>query len=55
MIIDTPGYENVVRVANTATIEFPLDASVEAYSVGERDYFDGPGVVMNDRSFGMRY
>jgi len=56
MIIDTPGHENVVRVANTATIEFPLDASVEAYSVGENDYgyFDGPGVMMNANSFASR-
>jgi len=60
MIIDTPGHENVVRVANTATIEFPIDASVEAYSVGDGSdgyYDDMPGVMMNQNSFGsgMRF
>lgn len=60
MIIDTPGMENVIRVSNTATIEFPLDASVEAYSVGEGDYGYGyenmPGVMMNGDFGGrMRY
>jgi len=60
MIIDTPGMENVIRVANTATIEFPLDASVEAYSVGEGEYGYGyenmPGVMMNGDFGGrMRY
>lgn len=56
MIIDTPGPEAVVRVANTATIEFPLDASVEAYSVGDGDYNSGynsgPGVMLMQDSFG---
>ena len=35
MIIDTPGTGNVVRVINTATVEFPLTASVEAFLVEE--------------------
>lgn len=55
MIIDTPGAENVIRVANTATVEFPLDASVEAYSVGEGGYggyYDGPGAQLMQNSFG---
>jgi hypothetical protein len=38
MIIDTPGTGNVVRVINTATVEFPLTASVEAFLVEEYKY-----------------
>jgi hypothetical protein len=34
-IIDTPGTGNVVRIVNTATIEFPLTACVEPYIVDE--------------------
>lgn len=60
MIIDAPGHENVIRVANTGTVEFPIDASVEAYSVGDGNdgyYDDMPGVMMNQNSFGsgMRF
>ena len=33
-IIETPGSGNVVRVVNTAPVEFPLYASVDAYRVG---------------------
>jgi len=34
-ILATPGSGNVVRVVNTATVEFPLTAFVEPFSIGD--------------------
>ena len=34
-ILETPGTGNVVRIVNTATIEFPISANVEPFMVEE--------------------
>ena len=45
-VIESPGTGNVVRVINTAPVEFPLSARVEPYMVDEES--DAGGVVISE-------
>jgi len=39
-ILETPGSGNVVRIVNSATVEFPLTCSIGAYKMGSKDSFE---------------
>mmetsp|Transcript_1050 Transcript_1050/g.1169 ORF Transcript_1050/g.1169 Transcript_1050/m.1169 type:complete len:305 (+) Transcript_1050:58-972(+) len=39
-ILETPGSGNVVRIVNTATVEFPMTCSVGAYKIGNKSSFE---------------
>jgi len=47
-IVQTPGSGNVVRVVNTAPVEFPMTATVEAYEMGSGEGWGEDGVMVGN-------
>ena len=52
MVLETPGSGNVIRICNTATVEFPLTAGVEAYTMNN-EYSDFEPVLGGDSNGGF--
>lgn len=57
-VIDCPGHGNVVRIVNTAPVEYPLVACVEPYLLDEESMSIGAGgdefFIISDSLTGMR-
>lgn len=51
LVLETPGSGNVVRVLNTAPVEFPMTASIEPYHVGVPQDLDLQPVISGDEGW----